>query len=174
MQNLCLFPLGKKQANENDMTRKEIGITISFWDISCLSIWILWRAEVQSALASSVEPVLWKAPAAPLHHCCRASGAVQSQRLAIFDLFVGHPFTAAAWTGFLSVRSFVFCQNLFSGVWLWHCSKAFNKHLNSFPCDKNHGHPSSCLVAVWYFPKRLWDSLLAFLFWNKAGSDVQS
>lgn len=27
MQNLCLFPLGKKQANENDMTGKEIGIT---------------------------------------------------------------------------------------------------------------------------------------------------
>lgn len=28
MQNLCLFPLGKNQANGNDMTSKEIGVTV--------------------------------------------------------------------------------------------------------------------------------------------------
>lgn len=54
----------------------------------------------------------------------------------------------------LALRSFVFCWNLFSVVWLWHCSKAFNKHLNSFPCDKNHSHSSSCLVAAWHFSQK--------------------
>lgn len=121
---------------------------------------------MQSALASSVEPVLWNAPAGPLHHCFRAPEAVQSQCL---------PFLISLWDThllqllehvfcLLALKTFVFCQDLFSGVWLWHCSKAFNKHLNSFPGDKNHGHSSSCLVAAWHFPKRLWDSLLAFLF----------
>lgn len=126
---------------------------------------------MQSALASSVEPALWKAPAAlsiiaaELQELFNPKGL--NKWLGHFRWLCGTPIHCNClnrFSVFLALRSFVFCQNLFSGVWLWHCSKAFNKHLNSFPCDKNHGHSSSCLVAVWHFPKRLWDSLLAFLF----------
>lgn len=121
---------------------------------------------MQSALASSVELVLWNAPAGPLHHRFRAPEAVQSQCLPfLISLWDTHLLQVLERTFcLLALKTFVFCQDLFSGVWLWHCSKAFNKHLNSFPGNKSHGPSSFCLVAAWHFPKRLWDSLLAFLF----------
>lgn len=151
MQNLCLFPLGKKQVI--DMTRKEIGKTLSLWDISYLPSKFFGGQKCRAALASSVEPVLWNAPAAPLHHCFRAPGAVQSQKACHFfiSLWDTHSLQMLEQTFCpLALKTFVFCQNSFSGVWLWHCSKAFNKHLNSFPWDKNHSQllllPGGCLA----------------------------
>lgn len=61
---------------------------------------------MQSALASSVEPALWKAPAAPLHHRCRAPGAVQSQRLKQ----KAWPFSMSLWdTHSLQLLEKIFC-----------------------------------------------------------------
>lgn len=92
-----------------------------------------------------MELVLWNAPAGPLHCRFRAPEAVQSQRLALLiSLWDTHSLQLLEQTFcLLALTTFVFCQNLVSGVWLWHCSKAFNKHLNSFPGDKK---PRSLLL----------------------------
>ena len=181
MQNLCLFILGKKQTNENDVTGMEIVyscITLRHFIPVCPM-----RLGEQECRVYQQAVAVWNqcqskpsnAPAGPLHYHFRAPEAVKPWRCSILvSLQDIHRCSCLNRLSAFSSLSFGFHQNLFSGVQLWHCGKAFCKHLNSFPCDKNHGCCCPCLVAAWHFPKRPWDALLAFLIWNKAGCDVQS
>lgn len=166
MQNLCLFPLGKKQVNGNDTTRKKKYIYNSFTLRHFIPV------HLNSLEGRSAECISKQGGTSPLELPDLSIIASELQKL--FTL-KGLPFLISLcdthslqlleqFFCLLALKSFVFCQNSFSGVWLWHCSKPFNKHLNSFLCDKSHGYSSSCLVAAWHFPKRLWDSPLAFLF----------